>query len=580
MVTLAGLLGWQGVMLLILGNGEALVPINDNIINDFANGILTPAASWIVMIVLVAVFGADDMAAGCAPTHERTRRAAGEPDGAQDRRRRRRRRRRGPDLQHQPRRLVPIRGVPWVVLIVLGVLAMWTFVLGRTRFGRYLYAIGGNAEAARRAGINLRRSGRRRSCSASFTAGIAGIVYASRLRSISTNIDGGTLVLYAVAAAVIGGTSLFGGRGGDDAVSAASSSPRSTTAWGCRATAPRPASSSPRSCSSSRSPSTPSPAAAVSVSASDGPTVDPTSGVRSTASSFASIPSPAGNSLHVGPFELRAYGLMIALGVVVAVWITQRRWRARGGNPDDITAIAVWAVPAGLVGARLYHVITDISRFEGRWWHIVAVWEGGLGIPGGIAAGVLAGVVVARRRGLPVPDAARHGGPRAACRPGDRTAGQLVQPGALRQTHRPAVGRAHRPGPPARRPRGPGDLPPDVPLRGDLEPRLGRGAGRGSSDAGIPDPASSSPATWPATPLAGCGWSRCGSTPPPSCSASGSTSGSAPSSSWPRSPCWSSVTAAAAHAPSVARCMAGSHDRAGVAAAQHPTDRRSPDSDG
>ena len=118
----------------------------------------------------------------------------------------------------------------------------------------------------------------------------------------------------------------------------------------------------------------------------------------------ASIPSPPGNSLRVGPVELRAYGLMIALGVVVAVLITQRRWRARGGNPDDITAIAVWAVPAGLVGARLYHVITDISRFEGRWWHIVAIWEGGLGIPGGIAAGVLAGVVVARRRGLPVPD--------------------------------------------------------------------------------------------------------------------------------------------------------------------------------
>ena len=140
------------------------------------------------------------------------------------------------------------------------------------------------------------------------------------------------------------------------------------------------------------------------MSASDGPAVDPTAGVRSTASSVASIPSPTGNSLHVGPVELRAYGLMIALGVVVAVWIAQRRWRARGGNPDDITAIAVWAVPAGLVGARLYHVVTDISRFEGRWWHIVAVWEGGLGIPGGIAVGVLTGVVVARRRGLPVPD--------------------------------------------------------------------------------------------------------------------------------------------------------------------------------
>jgi D-xylose transport system permease protein len=109
--------------------------------------------------------------------------------------------------------LVPIRGVPWVVLIVLGVLIVWTILLGRTRFGRYVYAIGGNAEASRRAGIRVARVRTLCFCLASFTAGIAGIIYASRLRSVSTNLDGGTLVLYAVAAAVIGGTSLFGGRG-------------------------------------------------------------------------------------------------------------------------------------------------------------------------------------------------------------------------------------------------------------------------------------------------------------------------------------------------------------------------------
>lgn len=118
---------------------------------------------------------------------------------------------------------------------------------------------------------------------------------------------------------------------------------------------------------------------------------------------IAAIPSPPGNSIAIGPFELRAYGLAIAAGVLVAGWIAQRRWIARGGNPEDITAIAVWAVPAGLVGARLYHVLTDLHRFQGRWWHVPAVWEGGLGIPGGIAAGVLAGIVIARRRGLPVP---------------------------------------------------------------------------------------------------------------------------------------------------------------------------------
>src|SRR5205085_3962114 len=105
------------------------------------------------------------------------------------------------------------RGVPWVVLIVLGVLTMWTLLLGRTKFGRYIYAIGGNAEAARRAGVRLATIRTAAFALSSFTAGIAGIVYASRLRSVSTALDGGTLVLYAVAAAVIGGTSLFGGRG-------------------------------------------------------------------------------------------------------------------------------------------------------------------------------------------------------------------------------------------------------------------------------------------------------------------------------------------------------------------------------
>ncbi|HVM67134.1 MAG TPA: hypothetical protein VMU14_19860, partial [Acidimicrobiales bacterium] len=109
--------------------------------------------------------------------------------------------------------LIAIRGVPWVVLVVLAVLALWTFVLGRTRFGRYVYAIGGNAEAARRAGVNLASVRTIAFTLAGFTAGIAGITEASRLRSVSTALDGGQLVLYAVAAAVIGGTSLFGGRG-------------------------------------------------------------------------------------------------------------------------------------------------------------------------------------------------------------------------------------------------------------------------------------------------------------------------------------------------------------------------------
>jgi prolipoprotein diacylglyceryl transferase len=117
---------------------------------------------------------------------------------------------------------------------------------------------------------------------------------------------------------------------------------------------------------------------------------------------LAAIPSPPFNALHLGPFQLRLYGLMIALGVTAAVRVAGRRWEERGRDRSDIAALAAWAVPAGLVGARAYHVITDTELFRGRWLHVFAIWEGGLGIPGGLLAGVLAGVVVARRRGLPI----------------------------------------------------------------------------------------------------------------------------------------------------------------------------------
>jgi prolipoprotein diacylglyceryl transferase len=118
---------------------------------------------------------------------------------------------------------------------------------------------------------------------------------------------------------------------------------------------------------------------------------------------LASIPSPSSGSLSLGPLDLRGYGLMIALGVVAAVWLAQRRWQERGGDPDDIVSIAMLAVPAGLVGARLYHVITDWQSYQGRWLDVVKIWQGGLGIPGGIALGVAVGLVVARRRGIRVP---------------------------------------------------------------------------------------------------------------------------------------------------------------------------------
>jgi D-xylose transport system permease protein len=108
---------------------------------------------------------------------------------------------------------LPIAGVPWVLPIVLLVLAAWTMLLERTAFGRHMYAVGGNAEAARRAGVNVRMVRTWGFVLCSFTAGIAGIIYLSWQGGMSTNINGGQLVLYAVAAAVIGGTSLSGGRG-------------------------------------------------------------------------------------------------------------------------------------------------------------------------------------------------------------------------------------------------------------------------------------------------------------------------------------------------------------------------------
>jgi ABC-type xylose transport system permease subunit len=211
-VTLAGLLGFQGVLLRMLGQGGT-VPIASDIVNDFANGNMTVGAGWVVAGLLILAY------AGITWWRDRRRRASGlvaPPVGltvlkiaavavagiALT-------------LICNANRglLVPIQGMPWVVLIVLGVLGAWSLLLGKTRFGRYVYAIGGNAEAARRAGVNLARIRTAAFVLCSLTAGIAGIVYASRLRSVSTNLDGGTLVLYAVAAAVIGGTSLFGGRG-------------------------------------------------------------------------------------------------------------------------------------------------------------------------------------------------------------------------------------------------------------------------------------------------------------------------------------------------------------------------------
>ena len=130
--------------------------------------------------------------------------------------------------------------------------------------------------------------------------------------------------------------------------------------------------------------------------------------MSSAASLVASIPSPPFNTL--GPLNI--YGLMIALGVVTAAWIGGRRFEQRGvGTADDAGSITIWAVVAGVIGARLYHVITDWERFEDNLSAIPKIWEGGLGIPGGLIVGIPAGLYLAHRRGIPVSVAATCAAP-------------------------------------------------------------------------------------------------------------------------------------------------------------------------
>ncbi|MDE3238151.1 MAG: ATP-binding cassette domain-containing protein [Paracoccaceae bacterium] len=212
-VTLAGLLGFQGLMIELLGTGGT-IPIPDETINNLANGTLSREGGWAAMGAVLAIYAALTL------FRDRQRRRSGLVV---------------PPMGVTALKLVaaavagitlvlvsnadrgvpafPVHGMPWVVPIVFAVLVLWSLLLTRTRFGRYVSAIGGSAEAARRAGINLSLIRTLAFTLAAMTAGLGGIIYASRLRSISTSFDGGTVVLYVVATAVIGGTSLFGGRG-------------------------------------------------------------------------------------------------------------------------------------------------------------------------------------------------------------------------------------------------------------------------------------------------------------------------------------------------------------------------------
>jgi D-xylose transport system permease protein len=217
-VTLAGQLLAFGLLLEVMDsaapNGGGTIRLYNSVLVDIYFGSVNPLAGWIVMAAAVAGAGALFL------VRDSRRRASTLT---------------APPLSVTMLKIVAIaiagvavvlvgnsnrgagvtvvRGVPWVVLVVVVVLFAWSVLLGRTRFGRYVYAIGGNAEAARRAGISLPRIRVLAFTLCGLTAGIMGIIYTSYLGSISTGVQGGQNVLLAVGAAVIGGVSLFGGRG-------------------------------------------------------------------------------------------------------------------------------------------------------------------------------------------------------------------------------------------------------------------------------------------------------------------------------------------------------------------------------
>jgi len=127
------------------------------------------------------------------------------------------------------------------------------------------------------------------------------------------------------------------------------------------------------------------------------------------------IPSPSSGVWHLGPVPLRGYALAIIIGIVAAIWIGERRWVARGGRAGDIQDIAIWAVPFGLVGGRLYHVLTDHALYFGEGKSAIEalyVWRGGLGVWGAVGLGAVGAIICAKRKGiklLPVLDAMAPG---------------------------------------------------------------------------------------------------------------------------------------------------------------------------
>jgi prolipoprotein diacylglyceryl transferase len=127
-----------------------------------------------------------------------------------------------------------------------------------------------------------------------------------------------------------------------------------------------------------------------------------------------SIPSPEQSVWFIGPFPIRAYAMFILVGIVVAVWITQRRLNQRGGVPGQALDVAVWAVPFGIIGGRLYHVISSPQAYFGQGGHPIdalKIWHGGLGIWGAVALGIVGAWIGCRRHGVRLLDYADAAAP-------------------------------------------------------------------------------------------------------------------------------------------------------------------------
>ena len=196
----------------------------------------------------------------------------------------------------------------------------------------------------------------------------------------------------------------------------------------------------------------------------------------------ANIPSPSINSFSIGPLVIHFYALAYLVGIAAAIIITRRRWRAVGGDPDIVGDVALWSVPAGIIGGRIYFDITTPMDIPHVWYGVFAVWDGGLGIWGGIALATVVGLWRLRRHGVNAAQFMDAVAPALLVAQGIGRIGNYFNKELFGSPTIAALGPGDPlPVPPVRRdPRQVPELqhvPADLPVRADLRLRLGRRAG-------------------------------------------------------------------------------------------------------